>query len=317
MNEKLHTGEEQIVSHFHAKDDTPIPQHLKGTRDYKETEKIFRLRDHVAFLSSLSTEDQLWKGIEARIEPRPAFQRLARYAAIIVLSITFGAGLVYFSGIRSHEPAMASVTSPRGQITSLKLFDGSTVWLNSESTLTYSSDFNSAGREVYVEGEAYFEVVPDRERPFVVHLENSAISVLGTHFNVKSYPGSERVEAVLVEGTIEFTCRNGSVLLKPQERVVLSAREGTIIKDRANIESVLAWKKGKYYYSNEGLPAIIEQLQRWYDIEFVFNKDELSSYTFTGVINHEKSIEYNLQLIELTNRIDARFKNGKIIITGK
>ncbi len=89
----------------------------------------------------------------------------------------------------------------------------------------------------------------------------------------------------------------------------------TIITGRATLK-VLAGKKGNTN-SNEGLPAIIEQLQRLYDIEFVFNKDELSSYTFTGVINHEKSIEYNLQLIELTNKIDARFKNGKIIITGK
>jgi ferric-dicitrate binding protein FerR (iron transport regulator) len=319
MDENENTDQVQIVSHFHENADTleDIPQNLKETKDYRQTEKIFGLRKHVTFLNGLNPEDQLWKRIETQIKPPVLFQHWMRYAAIIILSFTLGSLLIYFSGISKHETAIASISSPRGQITSLKLFDGSTVWLNSESTIKYSSDFNTGNREVYVEGEAYFEVTYDEKNPFIVNLENSQVKVHGTSFNVKAYPGSDQVEAVLMEGKIEFIANNRSVLLKPHERIVLSSRQGTIVKDQIDIEKTLAWKKGKYYYSNEKLSTIIGQLQRWYDIEFVFNENELSLYTFTGVINHEKSIEYNLQLIELTNKINVEFKNEKIVITGK
>lgn len=317
MEEKLHTGEEQIVSHFHEKDDTPIPQHLKGTRDYKETEKIFRLRDRVAFLSGLSTEDQLWKGIKARIRPAAGIQQWTKYAAIVILSFTVGGLTSYFSGIRVHEPTMASISSPRGQITSLKLFDGSTVWLNSETTIKYSSAFNTTSREVYVEGEAYFEVTRNKQIPFIVHLKTAQVKVHGTKFNVKAYPESDQVEAVLVEGAIGFTALHQTVMLKPDERVMLSLGEGTLAKDRINVEKTLAWKKGKYYYSNEKLPSIIRQLQRWYDVELIYNEEELKDYYFTGVINHEKSIRYNMELIELTNKVKVEFMGDQIIIKGR
>lgn len=319
MDEKLNTDQDQIVSHFHEKGELrkDIPAGLKETQAYKETEKIFSLREYIAFLNSLSTEDRLWKGVESRIKHRPVFQHLVRYAAMIVLSVTFGAGLIYFSGIRRHEPAMASISSPRGQITSLKLFDGSTVWLNSESTIRYSSDFNTGQRDVYIEGEAYFEVTRNKETPFIVHLERSQVKVFGTTFNVKSYPGSGEVEAVLMEGKIEFTGNGQSVLLTPCERVIFSFEKGEIVKDQVDLEKTVAWKKGKYYYSNEKLPAILRQLQRWYDVEFVYDGNELADYNFTGIINHEKSIEYNMELIELTNKINVEFNGDKIIIKGR
>ena len=319
MEENVNTDQVQIVSHFHEGSDTQndIRQDLKETKDYSQTEKIFSLRKHVTFLNGLSPEDQLWKRIGVQIKPPLLFQHWMKYVAIILFSFTLGSLSVYFSGIRNHATTMASISSPRGQITSLTLFDGSTVWLNSESTIQYSSDFNNGHREVYVEGEAYFEVTPNEEKPFIVHLENSAVKVHGTSFNVKAYPGCDHIEAVLMEGEIEFTANKHSVVLEPHERVVFSLRKGTIVKDQIDIEKTLAWKKGKYYYSNEKLSTIIGQLQRWYDIEFVFNEKELSLYTFTGVINHEKSIEYNIQLIELTNKINVEFKNEKIVITGK
>lgn len=319
MNAKENTDQDRIVSHFHENACTreDISQNLKETNDYSQIEKIFSLRKHVTFLNGLSPEDQLWKRIETQIKPPVVLQHWAKYAAVIVLSFALGSLLVYFSGIRKHETTMASISSPRGQVTSLKLFDGSTVWLNSESTIQYSSGFNTDHREVYVEGEAYFEVTPDKKNPFIVHLKNSQVKVHGTSFNVKAYPRCDRVEAVLMEGKIEFTANDRSVLLKPHERVVFSLPRGAIVKDQIDIEKTLAWKKGKYYYSNEKLPAIIMQLQRWYDVEFVYDENDLSRYNFTGVINHEKSIRYNMELIELTNKINIEFEGDRIIIKGR
>ena len=310
--------DELIVSHFHDKGDTgkDIPSALKNSKDYKDTEKVFNAGKQVAFLHQIN-ERKLWERINKKINPRTIYLLWAKYAAIIVLSFALGSSLFYFSGISKYETKLASISSPRGQITSLTLFDGSTVWLNSGSTLQYASDFNTGKREVFVEGEAYFDVVKDKNRPFIVHLENSKVKVHGTSFNVKAYPGSGQVEAVLVEGKIEFIANDSSVLLSPNERVVLSPLNGKIVKERVDVEKASAWKKGKYYYSNEQLSIIVRQLQRWYDTEFVFDENELEQFTFTGVINREKSVQYNLKLIELTNKINVEFKNERIIITGK
>jgi ferric-dicitrate binding protein FerR (iron transport regulator) len=319
MDKNENTEQDIIVSHFHDRADTEgdIPLFLRETNDYKETEKIFSLRKYITFLNGLSSEDQLWRTINRQINPGALFLSWFKYAAIIILSFSFGALLIYFSGISKHESRMASISSPRGQITSLTLFDGSVVWLNSESTIKYSSGFNTKKREVYVEGEAYFEVTHHEKKPFIVNLGNSQVKVHGTSFNVKAYPQSNRIETVLMEGKIEFIANSQSILLNPCERIVLLPQEGTIEKDQVDVEKITAWKKGKYYYSNEKLSTIIGQLQRWYDMEFVFDENELSLYNFTGVINHEKSIQYNLKLIELTNKINVEFKDDKIVIKSK
>jgi len=319
MNKKENIDQDQIVSHFHDNVDThkDIPLYLAETKDYKETKKIFDLRKYVTFLNKLSTEDQIWKKINNQINPRSLYLSWFKYAAIIILSFSCGSILFYLLGTNNHETKFATISSPRGQITSLTLFDGSTVWLNSESTIEYRSDFSTNKREVYVEGEAYFEVTHDKKNPFIVNLENSQVKVYGTSFNVKAYPGTDNIEAVLMKGKIEFSTNNKSVVLKPDERITYSPEEGTIVKDHVDVEKTSSWKKGKYYFSNESLSNIITQLQRWYDMEIVFNDKVLSSYTFTGVINKEKSIQYNLKLIELTNKINVEFKDDKIMITGK
>lgn len=312
-------NQEFIVSHFHDKESTQvnIPTDLKKTKEYKETEKIYALRENVRFLNSLSSEDQFWTKLNRRIRPKSIFANWMKYAAIIILSFSIGSLVVFFSGYLNTANELASINSPRGQITSLTLFDGSTVWLNSETTIKYSSNFNKKEREVFVEGEAYFEVSHNDKLPFIVNVGNSKIKVHGTIFNVKAYPSDNYVETVLVEGKVEFIVNKQSVLLNPNEKITLSMEEGTLRKEAADVEKTSAWKKGKYYYNNEKLSSIIQQMQRWYDTEFIFNEDELSKFTFTGVVNHEKSIEYNLKIIELTNKIKFEKENGTIVISRK
>lgn len=319
MEKNINHNEEFIASYLHDREGTQddIPADLKNTREFKQSETIFRLRKNVAFLNSLSPEDRFWGRVNSGIRPVKLLSNWIKYAAIVVLSFTIGSLLIYFSGITRYDAELASISSPRGQITSLTLFDGTTVWLNSETTIKYSSAFNKKEREVFVEGEAYFEVAHNDKIPFIVNLGNSKVKVHGTTFNVKAYPSDNYIEAVLIEGKIEFIANNRSAVLNPSEKIVLLTENGSISTGLADVEKTSAWKKGKYYYSNEKLSSIIEQIQRWYDMEFIFNEDELSHFTFTGVVNREKSIEYNLKIIELTNKIKFESKNGAIIITRK
>ncbi|MDX9882378.1 MAG: FecR family protein [Prolixibacteraceae bacterium] len=312
-------NQELIASAFHDGHGAPdnIPPELKETQEYKATEKIFSVREKVSFLNSLSSEDQFWNKIRRQVQPQPVYFLWLKYAAIVVLSLSIGILLSYFSGLMGPDGQLATINSPRGQITSLTLFDGTTVWLNSETTIRYSSGFNKKQREVFIEGEAYFEVSHNDKLPFVVNLKNSKVKVHGTTFNVKAYPSDNFIETVLEEGNVEFIANNQSVFLKPNEKITFSSEENILKREQTNAEIASAWKKGKYYYSGEKLAAIIQQMQRWYDTEFIFNENELSELTFTGVINREKSIEYNLKIIELTNKIKFESKNDAILISGK
>lgn len=319
METKTNHNQELIASALHNKRDAlaDIPPDLKEAQEYKTSEKIYSVRRNVRFLESLSAEDQLWNNISKRIRRDSIFANWMKYAAIIILSFSVGALLFCFSGQTSSSDQLASISSPRGQITSLTLFDGTTVWLNSETTIKYSSNFNKKEREVFVEGEAYFEVIHNDKIPFIVNAGVSKVKVHGTTFNVKAYPSDNFIETVLIEGKVEFITKNKSVFLCPNEKIILSTEKGTLHKEHADVEKASAWKKGKYYYNNEKLSIIIQQIQRWYDTEFIFNENELSNLTFTGVVNREKSIEYNLKLIELTNKIKFELQNGAIIITRK
>ncbi len=305
---------DKIISHFHEEEQ--IPSDLTKSVEFNQTGKIYRVRESVSFLNKVSSEDELWNRINRKINPRKLYVNWLKYAAIVALSFALGSLLIYFSGIGKFEDQVATINSPQGQITCLTLFDGSTVWLNSETTIQYSTNFNRKKREVQIEGEAHFEVAHNSKKPFIVYVGNSQVKVHGTSFNVKAYPGSDRIETVLEEGKVEFVSGKQSMMIKPGERVTITLSKGKLEKDKIDTEKAVAWKKGKYYYSNESLSAIIEQLQRWYEIEFVFDGEELSQYQFTGVINKEKSIQYNLRLIELTNRVQAEFEDGKVIIKG-
>ncbi|MGQ7870735.1 FecR family protein [Sunxiuqinia sp. sy24] len=309
---------ENMIHHLHDGQDLPnFDEKVKASKEYTDIEKIYRVREQVAFLGSLNPGNRLWAKVYSHVGRKSAYQVWLKYAALIIISFSLGSLLIYLIGINPYNSSMATINCPSGQITSLTLFDGTTVWLNSGSSLKYRSDFNASGREVFVEGEAFFDVAHNKNKPFIVNLENSRIKVHGTKFNVKAYPGSGQVEAVLLEGKITFSTSNESVDLKPSERIVISDRHRRIEKDWVDAEKVAAWKEGRYFYDNEKLTKIIEQMQRWYDVEFVFDANSLESYQFTGIINRDKTILYNIKLLELTNKIDVKYRNDKIYIEVK
>ncbi len=315
MKNEKNNIEEKVAAHLHDQED--FPEHLKASAEFKETEQLYRIRKYVSFLQKSKPQTKLWEGVSYRINPRKLYWSGLKYAAIVMISLIIGSLGSYFVRDFSGRSEMTSISSPRGQIASLKLFDGTTVWLNSESTIQYSSDFNRGKREVKVQGEAWFEVARDDRQPFIVHLDQAQIKVYGTIFNIKAYPEDSLIEASLMKGKIEFDGGGYSILMNPNEQIVFSRKRNTVQKSMANLEKTASWKQGKYYYSNEKLSSIIQQLQRWYEIEFVFDEEQLSQYSFTGVINKEKSIHYNLELIELTNKINIVFEQNRIKITGK
>lgn len=312
---------ELIASILHDEEidmEEKIPEITVEDQNFLEVKNVYSVKEKVAQLGKLKSEAEAWRKIQPRISAKHVidWQKWLNYAAVFIGAVILSTTFHYFYSadrFSSVPEVFASVNSPRGQITSLTLFDGTTVWLNSGSTLKYSNQFGKGQREVSLEGEALFEVQKDLEHSFIVNMDGSKIKVHGTVFNAKNYQTEK--EVVLLEGKIEYLNQGKNVFLKPNERITenITSRETTI--DQVDASSYSSWIGGKIYFDNESLEDLSLRLERWYDTEFVFEKENIKSYKFTGVINKDKSLDYSLRIIQLTNKVKFRKERDKIIFT--
>jgi len=287
-------------------------------QDFIAAKKVFDLKEQIAHLGKLSHENDAWKKIQQKISHKRSinWQRIMSYAAVFFAAALLSTVFNYYflnKNASTGTEVFASINSPRGQITSLTLFDGTTVWLNSGSTLKYSNHFGVSNRIVKLDGEALFEVKKDQNNPFFVEMGNSKIKVHGTTFNAKNYHSEK--EVVLIEGKIEYIKAGKNIFLKQNDRITEDKNSDKIILDQVDASIYSSWIGGKIYFDNESLEDLSLRLERWYDIEFVFNTENIKSYKFTGVINKDKSLDYSLRIIQLTNKVKFRKEKDKIIIT--
>lgn len=310
---------EEISAYVHGEDEMGEKNNAffsKGDIDLDEVHKIYNIRHKVKTIEQLSLVDDAWLKIKPRLNPSIRWKEILRYVALVFFCLFTGA-LGYHmlqDNSRESELKYATIHSPYGQITNLTLFDGTKVSLNSGTTLKYASNYSEKDRSVILEGEALFEVVKDKERPFVVTAGESKIKVHGTVFEVKAYPADPFVETVLVEGKVEFLDKNRSVFLEPGERLKLTKKTNQLKKDLVNAAEYTAWVGGQIYFYEESLKDLIIRLERWYEVSFEFEDDQIGEITFTGVINKEKSLDYILDVIELTNKVVFEKNENKIIV---
>ncbi|AXY73207.1 DUF4974 domain-containing protein [Paraflavitalea soli] len=172
---------------------------------------------------------------------------------------------------------------PRGGQYQLILSDGTQVWLNAASSLRYPVAFKGNERVVELEGEGYFEVAKDAARPFSVRTTRADVQVLGTHFNVCSYAG-EDWKTTLLEGRVAVKQQAVQALLKPGNQAILvNNNEKLNLVSEADVSEAIAWKEGYFQYNDATIPAIMQQVSRWYDVDIVY-KDTVSKRTFNGKI---------------------------------
>ncbi len=238
------------------------------------------------------------------------------------------------------------VLARAGTRTKLLLPDGTQVWLNSNSKLTYAEDFNTASREVELEGEAYFDVVKDKQRPFIVHASDLVIKVLGTAFTVKSYPQDATVEATLLLGSIEVSRKDHPstprVLLKPYEKLIFSkhlsvaqiANAGSTNNIRAapttsdisiNPISVnlpdsekeeTAWLYNRLVFNGDSFKDLAAKMERWYNVKIYIKDEGLNQYRFGGAFEHE-TIREALNALQLTTKFTYKINGNEIELYGK
>ena len=204
--------------------------------------------------------------------------------------------LVYKSGNNS-ELVYNTMTTPRARQYNLELSDGTKVWLNASSSLTFPTSFAANERKVILTGEAYFEVAKDKKRPFTVSVNNMQVNVLGTHFNVNAYEDEATVNTTLLEGSVLLSENGKKVFLKPGQQAQKQKTGAIVVNNNVNIDEVMGWKNGVFYFENANLQTVLREISRWYDVDVIFEK-EIPVRTFEGEIQRNLKLSQVLKILE-------------------
>lgn len=230
--------------------------------------------------------------------------------------------LRYFSGDskeRMEELVFNELKTPRGGGYTLQLADGTGVWLNAGSSLRFPVSFTDSTRQVFLEGEAYFEV-SHNGKPFVVSSGDMDIRVLGTSFNVSSYSDESEFKTTLVEGKVSVSYSPGgneqslSRILNPSQQAILD-RSGSVISiTEVNTSYYTSWMQGKLEFNNEHLDQVMKRLSRWYDFSYEFENSEAKGFHFTARLNREESISSILKMLEMTTDVKFELRGDTIVV---
>lgn len=311
-------------------------------------------QDYERFMHTIERQSRLKIAFQSFLPSN--FSSIAKIAAVIVLLITISGigGILISNLLKSGSVGICKTVVGKGQKSKVFLPDGTEVWLNSESTLTYSTDFGRTTRDVKLIGEAYFKVHKDKDHQFIVHILDVEVKVYGTEFNVKSYSDENTIETTLVSGSLSIQKiseneKTTPLLLKPKQRAVIYKieplatlkeeetkapvdvkvvtqpsvsqipgikAENIILYAETNLESHIAWKDQKMIFTDETFESLSHMLERWYDIKIVFESAEVQKYKFRGIFKNE-TIEQALNAMRFTAPFDYTIDHRTIYINAR
>ena len=254
--------------------------------------------------------------------------------------------IIYFLVLipRNESQALADKPSPGntvatkpGSKSQITLPDGTQVWINADSKITYDQQFPGKYREVYLTGEAYFDVVRDTTRPFIIHTRSIDVRVLGTSFNVRSYPNEKTTETALIHGAVEVTLHNNpaqKIILKPNEKLVVNNEDSITVpenKKAAIAEPTLTlgkirynkndssssvetmWVSNKLAFENETFEKMAIEMERWYNVSFHIKNEQMKKLHFSAVFEN-KSLAEVLEALSYSRQFHYELKDGKVTV---
>jgi transmembrane sensor len=207
-----------------------------------------------------------------------------------------------------------TLTIPRGGQYQLTLPDGTHVYLNSASSLTYPAKFAGKERRVTLSGEAYFEVAKNPKIPFIINVNNKQqIQVVGTHFNVEAYTDERAINTTLLEGSVKILYKNKETLLKPGQ-VAINNMGASLNIEPADLDEAIAWKNGLFSFNNENITSVMKKISRWYDVDVVF-KGDMQNVNYLGNYSRTKSLANLLKNIQLMEEVNISIAGRRITVT--
>ena len=210
-----------------------------------------------------------------------------------------------------------TLVTPKGKLFSIVFSDGTKVWLNAGSAIKYPTQFTSKTREVYLTGEAYFDVNRNENKPFIVSLDNMDIEVLGTSFNVMAYSDDNIVATTLVEGSVKVKTKRNQIKLKPGEQVRLDRDLNTLESQAVNTELYTSWMDGKYIFDYANLESVMTKLSRWYDKEIFYLNPGVKEIHFSGTLHKYDTINETLNIISLTTKVKFEINENTVLVMSK
>lgn len=214
----------------------------------------------------------------------------------------------------AKQVAWNTLSTPRGRIFHLVLPDGSRVWLNAESAIRYPTSFEGKERKVELSGEAFFEIAKNEKKPFKVSIDpKTELEVLGTSFNINSYRDEGAMRATLLSGSVRMNTGQGSgAILRPGEQAVVAQSGVKVLQ--ADTAKVMAWRHGIFNFENADIKTVMRQLERWYDIDVVYEK-AIPEITFGGKMGRDLSLQHVLRILEIS-KVHFRLEpDNKLIVT--
>jgi transmembrane sensor len=352
-----------------------LSRNLSGDATEEDKEELYKLmHQHPEVMQQFDLLQQLWpvnkvareaEPVEedkiSRILQRAAVQNAADntmpvrvfhlkkwrklyWAAAIIAMVALGSWL--FAAWNKNQQALAAneIIAPQGSKTRTILPDGSTVWLNAGSHIKYTG-FDGPVREVTLEGEAFFDVMhledAKGKKPFIVHAGNIDIKVLGTAFNVKSYPDEKNIETTLLRGLVQITRKGdqtgGPIYLHPNEKIVLPAaksdeapvaekatadiKNNTTVRQITRIDSTLkedqfvetAWVYNRLEFRGDNFEQLARKLERWYNVKIYFEDDAARQLVFNGSLENE-TVEQAFTALKAAAPFNVTIKNNEIFI---
>jgi ferric-dicitrate binding protein FerR (iron transport regulator) len=296
-----------------------------------------------------------WSRLKAKIELEPTNSNKKLKTRILISAgiaaswiVFFALGSLFNNHSEKSEGAKSKtteITAPLGAKSIVKLPDGTTVWLNAGSKISYNQDFDKSDRNVQLTGEAYFSVATNKAKPFVVKTSGILVRALGTRFNVKAYPEEKTITATLEEGKIDVQVlqnnkQNNQIVLTPNQKVVfykksndfenhstsksvetktpsakISPEEKELeVAHNVNTELYTSWKDARWIIEAMPLATLTPMLERRFNMKINLNKDDLKNYNFTGIIENE-TIEQILAALKFTAPIDYEIQKDTIQLT--
>ncbi|MDT3402348.1 FecR family protein [Mucilaginibacter terrae] len=239
---------------------------------------------------------------------------LANEAGVTIKKTTPGE-LIYEADLQAEGVTAEknTITTPNGGQYTVILSDGTKIWLNAGSSLTFPSRFTGDFREVDLKGEGYFEVAKDSSHPFHVLAGGQEISVLGTHFNVSAYSDEPSIRTTLVEGSVKVTHHGQSFMLSPNDRVTDQRKDGHLrLEHGIDADEDIAWKSGRFYFNNTAVSTVLRQVGRWYNLDIVY-EGKVPGDFLSGSMSRNQDLSQVAKLLALTG-IKFRIEGRKLIV---
>ncbi|PKV51211.1 FecR family protein [Aquimarina sp. MAR_2010_214] len=300
---------------------------IKKDSEHQKRFSLLKAEYIASTLDSFSNMDV--KTQYQRFASKKSKKRKYYYTAAIAASVVVPFMMWYMFTSSSYDNSIVdvteifdsstkNVTTGHGGYKTVVLPDGSTIVLNANSSLTYPNTFTDSVRKVTLIGEAFFDIKRDVTKPFIVTTDHINIKVLGTSFNVKSYPKDEKIETTLVTGKVEVfqQQKEKPIVLEPSQRAVFDKEKSNIKVDRVDSKSIVAWQEGKLIFDKTPLKQVVLDLNRKYNVEFVIKSDSLLQYKYTGEFDN-LTLKEVLELLKISSPINYKYVNNKVMLNSE